>query len=431
MSAQASRAETPIGYIQLIRDNREFRLLWMGQVVSLLGDWFNLIASASLIALLTQSGTAVGGLFVVRMIAPFIMSPFAGVAADRYNRKRLLIMTDVIRGLTVLGFLFIRRPEDVWLVYALTGIQMGLSAFFFPTRNAILPDITVPKELGAANALSSVTWSVMLAFGAALGGLFSGTVGIYPAFIVDALTFFISGVIISRMLYTPPPEQKASEKTVSAALRQYIEGMKYLRQHLDILVMTLHKAANSLFVAGAYQVVQVALAEQYFPIGEGGGTSLGLIYGVVGIGTGVGPILVRKITGDRDRPMRIALMSSYVISAAGMLLASTVWNFPIVLLGSLLRGVGAGVMWVFSTQLLLQSVPGDVRGRIFSTEFMMFTLMSAISSGTTGWLLDGRFAVPQFLRWLALLTLIPAALWGLWIFFVDSTTEEKPAEAKE
>lgn len=426
-TANATQAENPAGYVELIRENREFRFLWMGQVVSLLGDWFNLIASASLIAMLTNSGTAIGGLFVVRMIAPFLVSPFAGVAADRYNRKWLLIGTDIIRGLTVLGFLFIRKPEDVWMVYALTGIQMSLSAFFFPTRNAILPDITVPRELGAANALASVTWSVMLAFGAALGGLFSGSVGVYPAFVVDALTFFVSGFIISRMIYTPPPEQSTSDKTVRAALRQYVDGLKYLRQHIDILVITLHKSANSLFVAGAYQVIQVTLAEQYFPIGEGGGISLGLMYGAVGIGTGIGPLIARRITGDREYPMKLALTSSYVISACGMLIASTVWSLPVVLLGGLLRGFGAGVMWVFSTQLLLEAVPGSVRGRVFSTEFMLFTLMSAISSGSTGWLLDGRFTPPEFLRVLAFLTLIPAILWGLWVFYGEGRVKQSPA----
>jgi MFS family permease len=155
-------AATPTGtslasYGQLVRHNADFRYLWFGQIISLLGDWFNLIASASLIATLTRSGLAVGGLFVVRMLAPFLVSPIAGVAADRYNRKYLLIGADLSRALVVFGFLLVRRPEHVWLLYTLTAIQLGLSGFFFPARNAILPDIVSPRELGAANALSSST----------------------------------------------------------------------------------------------------------------------------------------------------------------------------------------------------------------------------------------------------------------------------------
>jgi len=103
-----------MGYIELVRGNFNFRTLWMGQIISLLGDWFNLIASASLIATLTHSGLAIGGLFVVRMLAPFIVSPIAGVMIDRYDRKKLLIFSDIARGITVLGFLVVRTPEQVW-----------------------------------------------------------------------------------------------------------------------------------------------------------------------------------------------------------------------------------------------------------------------------------------------------------------------------
>lgn len=173
---EVTAAET-VGYVALVRGNRAFRQLWFGQIISLLGDWFNLIAAASLVAELTQSGLAVGGLFVVRMLAPFLMSPIAGVVADRYNRKRILVATDVSRAAVVLFFLLVREPGHVWLLYVLTAVQLGISGFFFPTRNAILPDLVSDRELGAANALSSATWSVMLALGAALGGLVSGTWG--------------------------------------------------------------------------------------------------------------------------------------------------------------------------------------------------------------------------------------------------------------
>ena len=141
MNATSSFTE----YVDLIRENRNFRYLWFGQVISLLGDWFNLIASATLIANITKSGLAVGGLFVVRMLAPFLIHPVAGVMADRYNRRNLLIYTDLSRALIVLGFLLIRNPGQVWLIYALTALQLGVSGIFFPTRSAILPDV-VPNE---------------------------------------------------------------------------------------------------------------------------------------------------------------------------------------------------------------------------------------------------------------------------------------------
>ena len=142
----------PVGYLDLVRTNQNFRFLWTGQVVSLLGDWFDLIASAALISELTRSGLAIGGLFVVRMLSPFLVSPLAGVLADRYNRKKLLIIADVLRGFIVLGFLTVRTPGQAWLLYVITAIQLAFSGLFFPARNAIIPDIVTHAELGAANA---------------------------------------------------------------------------------------------------------------------------------------------------------------------------------------------------------------------------------------------------------------------------------------
>lgn len=416
MSATPASHLVSTDYIHLIRENKRFRWLWFGQIISLLGDWFNLIASAALVATLTRSGVAIGGLFAVRMLAPFLVSPIAGVAADRYNRKTLLILADIARGITVFGFLLVRDAGDVWLVYALSGFQLALSGFFFPARNAILPDITTRSELGAANTISSATWSTMLAFGAALGGLAAGVWGIYPAFVIDGITFFLSAAFISQITYAHSPAL-THEKSVIAGLRQYLEGLRYFRRDLDILFISLHKAASSLLVGGAFQVIQVILAEQLYPYGEGGGISLGLLYAFVGIGTGLGPILARFFTQDRERQLRLALTASYLVSSSGLALAATLISFPVVLLGTLLRGVGTGIGWVFSTQLLLELTPDRVRGRVFASEFALFTLMNAAGVSAGGWLLDQGISIAAILWWMAGLTLLPGLLWGLWTRF--------------
>jgi MFS family permease len=406
--------DNPISYTALIRDNSNFRNLWLGQIVSLLGDWFNLIASAALIAELTNSGTAIGGLFVVRMLAPFLISPIAGVVADRYNRKLILIVTDVTRAVVVLGFLLVRSPEHVWWLYALTAVQLGISGFFFPTRNAILPDLVSQRELGAANAISSATWSTMLAFGAAVGGLVAGVWGNEPAFVVDALTFVASAYFISRIVYQPTHSLESSDKTVRGALRQYLDGLSYMRRHLDVLVIALHKPAIALLVTTGFQVIQVRIAEEIFVWGKGGGISLGIMYGVVGVGTGLGPIMARYFTGDRDRALRIAIIAGYLLSAVGLLIASPLSDFYTLQAGILLRGIGAGTVWVFSTQLLLQLVPNQVRGRVFATEFAIFTLMSAVAAGLTGPAMD-MMGIPALLVWMASLTVLPLILWMLWV----------------
>ncbi len=412
----AQQSERTGGYWQLIRGNRSFRYLWSGQVVSLTGDWFNLIASAALIATLTQSGTAVGGLFVVRMLAPFLVSPFAGVVADRYNRKAIVISTDVLRCFVVLGFLLVRSPEHVWLIYALTAIQSASQGFYFPAWNSILPDITQKHELGIANALSSATWSVMLAFGAALGGLVSGMVGVYPAFAIDAVTFLVSAMILLRMPYQPQLKS-SGDQSILAGLRQYLDGLDYLRRHIDTFSIAIHKGALGLLIIGFYQVIQVTIAEQYFPIGEGGSISLGLIYVMSGIGSGIGPILGRNWARDRDRQLRLMIALGYVCALLGFLISATLISFEVILFGALLRGIGGGLIWVLGTQLLLQIVPNQVRGRVFSTEFALYTLFAAVASGSTGLLIDTQLGIPGVLLLGCILLIIPITLWTLWIQF--------------
>lgn len=420
------------GYRNLVRYNPNFRMLWFGQIVSLLGDWFNLIASAALVSSLTGSGLAVGGLFVMRMLAPFLVSPFAGVAADRYNRRTLLIAADLGRGLVVLGFLLVREPGQIWLLYTLTVLQLGLSGFFFPARNAILPDIVARHELGAANALSASTWSVMLAFGAALGGLVAGQWGAYPAFAVDALTFFASAALIARIMYDRDPAPADGSASVRAALTAYFDGLRYLRQHADILVIAMHKAAVALIVNGAFDVLQVRLAEDVFVIGKEGGTGLGIMYAAAGVGTGIGPILARYLTGDDDRLQRRALVAGYALMVAGLAIQAPLVSFPVFLAGTLLRSAGGGITWVFSTQLLLQLLPDRVRGRVFSSEFALFTLMYAVSASTGGWLLETTSIGISGMLWLmAALIVVPGVLWGRWLANGHATSAAAPVTQRK
>lgn len=409
------------GYVTLVRHNRNFRYLWFGEIVSLLGDWFNLIASATLIGALTGSGVALGGLFVVRMLAPFLVSAFGGVIVDRYNRKAILIATDVIRGLVVLGFFFVRTAEDVPWLYLLTAIQLGISGLFFPARNAIFPDVVSRRELGAANALSSSTWSTMLALGTALGGFVAGSFGVYTAFAIDAFSFFLSAFLIVQLRYTPSTVPTGGEKSFGAALREYGEGLGYLRKNRDILAIVLQKSAVTFCFAAAYDVTAVAISQQVFVLGEGGGIGLGFIYATVGIGTGLGPILLRLFTGDRERALRVAIVISYLISASGMVLAALMVNsgfsFTLFLVGLFFRGFGGGSVWVFATQLALQNVADHVRGRVFSTEFALFSLTSAVAAGAAGWALEQPAIGYQAIVWiLPGLTLVPALLWGAWIW---------------
>src|SRR6266436_7265647 len=174
-----ARAERPpsVGYVELLRNNHAFRFLWLGQVVSQMGDWFDTIAVYTIALRLTGSSRSVALIMVARFLPTVVLGPGAGVIADRFSRRSIMIVADIMRAIVVLGFLFVRRPDQMWLVYVLTVFQLAFSTFFEPANSAAVPSIVSDDELLTANAISSVTWSVMLTLGAAIGGVVTGLFG--------------------------------------------------------------------------------------------------------------------------------------------------------------------------------------------------------------------------------------------------------------
>ena len=407
--------EAAVSYTDLLRNNRNFRFLWFGQIVSLLGDWFNLVASAALVGLLTQSGLAVGSLFVVRMLAPFLVSPIAGVAADRYNRKYILIAADLIRAAVVLGFLLVRDPGDVWLLYTLTALQMAMSGFFDPAHTSILPDIAKPRELGAVNALSSATWSVMLALGAALGGLFSGTFGMYPAFVLDTFTFLLSAALLAQIRMPAKLASAAADKTVAAAVRQYFDGLRYLRAHRDILVVALQKGHHG------------ALLGNRLPGYPGRDRPAGL-YRRRGRRHQPGPDVWphrRRLRpwphpgAQTDRRRSPVVERSDCIRLSHRHCRHYGDRAPLEP-GNGSSGLSRALYRQRHHLGLLNppappNGPDEVRGRVFASDFMFFYLGSALSSSVIGAALDTSLTISAIIWTMAAISIVPTVLWTLWV----------------
>ncbi len=382
-------------YIDLLKKNANYRNLWLGSVVSQLGDWFNLIASAELITSLTDSGVAVSSLFLARFLPLFLFSPIAGVLADRYSRKAIMIVADILRAATVISFLLIRSPDQLWMLYALTTLQFILSALFTPARSAVLANVVPKKDLVPANALDSLTWSTMLALGAFLGGVVAALFGARIAFIADAGTFLLSAFFIGRIMIKVPLE---TAKVEHNGFLDFVDGFRYLWSRPFIRVIALVKAGGSL-VWGAINVLEINFANEIFPldqiidggginVSDGGTATLGIIYVVSGIGTGLGPILVRKGLGDKLPRLMIGITLGFGLLAFGIGLLSVSQSLGVYLLATLIRTVGSGTIWVFSAAFLQMIVPDRFRGRVFAFEFAMLTLTQSISVFAGGYMQD-------------------------------------------
>lgn len=408
-------------YVDLLKQNRNYRYLWLGYVVSQAGDWFNLLASAALIATITSTGTALSYLFLARFLPQFLFSPFAGVFADRYDRRYVMIASDVLRGLTVLGFLLVREPSQIWLFYALTVVQFMLSALFIPARTAVLANVVRPEELVTANALDSLTWSTMLAVGAMLGGVATALFGVNTAFILDALTFALSAWLIAQVRL-PEMIKIKRQRGWRRGWAEMAGGWRYLRAEPVMLGLALVKAGGSL-VWGAINVLEVNYAEEIFPtmlsvgdsvIGGDGTVTLTIIYTLSGLGTGLGPLFVRRWLGDSIARLMAGITLGFTLLAVGLLglgLAPTLGVFAIF---TVVRTVGTGVLWVFSASLLQMVVPDEVRGRVFAFEFALLTLTQSISIYWAGFAQDSLgWTVPTVTLSMCGLGVVVLAVWLL------------------
>ena len=410
-------------YVTLLRRNTDYRLLWLGSVVSQLGDWFNLIGSASLVANLSGTGTAISYLFLARFLPLFLFSPVAGILADRYERRHVMIASDLLRAATVLAFLLIREPGQLWLLYVLTFTQFALSAIFTPARSAVLANVVHRNELVPANALDSLTWSTMLAFGALLGGIVAATLGIAQAFFLDAMTFLLSAVLISRIA---GPIRAERTDAPQGGFFEFLDGMRYLRKQTFILGVALVKAGGAL-AWGAINVLEITYATDVFQIEfsavgasfaaniDSSTAVLGVIYFVSGLGTGLGPLILRRWLGDAPIRQRWAISLGFGLMTLGLILLSFAPTLGFFSLATLIRTVGSGSIWVFSAALLQMVVPDQFRGRVFAFEFAALTLTQSLSILWAGFAQD---TLGLSVRQISFSMAIVAAVVGLsWLIF--------------
>jgi MFS family permease len=378
----------PAGYIELLRGNRSFRQVWLGQVVSQMGDWFDTIALYTIILNLTGSGRAIGLLMVARFLPSFLFGSLSGVVADRFSRRSIMIISDLLRAIVVLGFLFVRRADQLWIIYFLTVLQLGLSTFFEPAKTAAIPSLVSDRELVAANAISSVTWSVMLTMGAAIGGVVTGWFGTDVAFILDAMSYLLSAALIASVKVPKRPRGEKTKLSFKRALgiTETIDGARYVKRRPRVLALLLVKPAWGL--GGGILTLLAVFGEKIFPVGKSAATGIGVLFAARGIGTAVGPIVARRISGEGKYRMQVSIGIAFLIGGAFYIAFGAASSFVVALIVLGLAHTGGSILWVFSTVLLQREVQDNFRGRVFAAELALLTLTMAASNYITGELLD-------------------------------------------
>ena len=374
-------------YLELLRSNTHFRRLWLGAVASFLGDWFNTIALYVLVQRLTGSPLALGAVFITKMLPFALASPLAGLLTDRFDRRRLMIATDLLRAVVVLGFLAVDHASDLPLLYGLITLQVVLGAVFFPARMASIPNITTPNQLAAANVLSAATWSVLLAVGAALGGLVTDWLGVRAVFVLDSLSYCVSAIFIYHTVIPQETDPPAPGSQLAAAVRDIADGWRQMIRRPEIGRIAVAKAAWSLGGGGLVFMLAM-LGERLMPAAPAVG--IGVLYSVRGIGTGVGPVLARRLVPDERRWPRIIGLGVAATGVGYLAVAAGAWDWWWVALLVGLAHAPSGVNWVFSSVLLQRRTEDRLRGRVLSTQFLLLTLADTLSILVAALLLELR-----------------------------------------
>jgi len=385
---QSRECEPTIGYGELLRGNRSFRFLWLGQVVSQMGDWFDTIAVYTIALRLTGSSRSVALIMVARFLPSVVMGPLSGVVADRFSRRSIMITADLLRAVVVLGFLFVRRPDQMWLVYVLTVMQLAFSAFFEPAKTAAIPSIVSDRELLPANTIASVTWSAMLTLGAAIGGVVAGAFGTDVAFVLDSLTFVASALLIMSVKLPRRPASLKAKLTAGKALgiTDTIEGARYVKHRPRVLAYLMVK--TSWGMGGGILTLLAVFGERVFPVAGKAATGIGVLFTARGIGTAVGPMFARRWAGETRKQMQNAIGIAFMIGGTFYIAFGVSRSFTLALLFLAIAHCGGSILWVFSTVLLQREVEDKFRGRVFAAELALLTLTMAASNYLVGELMD-------------------------------------------
>jgi predicted MFS family arabinose efflux permease len=406
-------------YWRLLRDNRNYRLLWLAQIVSELGDWFYSLSVYGLLLDLTGNRAQAVGLAVVLQVLPHtLVAPATGVINDRISRRRIMILADVARFVIVLCMLVVRTPEMVWLVYPLLCFETIGAAFFEPAHSSVIPNIVPPEDVLPANALASMTWSFCLAAGASLGGLAAVLLGRDAVFAINAFSFLGSAWLIARMRFDEP-HTVAHGPLRARDLVDFspvVEGVRYIRADRRLFATVFVKGGIGLL--GANNVLLPILGQREFPLQFAGldsaaGATLGmsLLMGARGAGALIGPLIGNRLAGDRHSRLRAGILFGFAAGAAGYLLLGFSHSLAIAVASVMLAHGGSSTNWVFSTTLLQVYTADRFRGRVFAADFGLCTLALSASSYLAGFAIDWGVSARTVAMAIGVVMLTPALAW--------------------
>jgi hypothetical protein len=365
--------------------------LWWGQVISELGNWFNFIAALGLVRVVSDKAPEVTTIILLCRLVPFtLFAPLAGAFVDRRSRRTVMIATDLARVTVALGFLFVRRPDDLWIAYTCTVLLSLFSTFFEAAKNAAVPNITGERDLLAGNALMFSSRFLLMSLGAALGGFTAANVGYEAAFIVNALSFLASAYSIwliadreTRQILTSNDQRR--NKSYISDIR---EGWLYIVSHSAVAAIL---GINILWATGggSINLISDRLGGIVFAGDHGisADSAVAAFYFAAGMGLFVGMMIARRVGFHFEMAGRTAAFIGWSLLIQGVLFAF-IGLMPGLLLACVLLFISRvllGAEFAVQETLLMRLVPDYLRGRVSTTDRATELLVWSFSTGVAGW----------------------------------------------
>ena len=387
----------------LLVRNREFRRLFLASVVSLAGDWFSFVAVASLVTELTGRPGAAAFIYAATVLPVFVASPIAGMVADRFDRRRTLVIADLTRVPVALTLCLAAYWHSTGLAVAAVIVLAIGASFSDPIASAATPNLVAPEDLATAQALMGAVWGSMLMVGAGIGGVVAELFGRQTAFVIDALSFVGSAWLIAGIR---APMQRGEVET-TGSIR---EAIQFIRETPIVLRLIFAKVGVS--AANGIVGLLPAFALRRFaqsPI------ATGLLFAARGLGAMLGPMLARAAIGATPTVRALVIVCgistlSYAIAYASFTL---VYAFSIALVLVVIAHLGGGAQWSLSTYGLQRETPDHVRGRVMALDYGLATLSIGASAIVAGLVADRIGEAPTTL-WLCGAGIVYGVGWLAW-----------------
>jgi len=363
--------------------NRDFRLLFAGRSVSLLGDGAFLVALAWQAYTLSNAPTALSLLGISMTVPLIVLLLFGGVASDRYDRRRVMLLADAARAvlLALLALLAASGTLRLWHMMVIVAIYGGAQAFFDPASDAILPEILPASQLGEANALEQIARPLTLRLaGPALGGVLIGVLGLGAAFLADSMTFLLSAAALWSMSLRPSAalHRAGAPSSETSTGRQLLEGWSYVRRHVWLWGTFASAGVAYLLFMGPAEVLLPFMVKHEL---KGSGVELGLVLGAGGLGS-VACALVMLHSGLPSRSITFiyVVWTLATVAVAGYGLATAMWQLMLASLAFNLLETAGTIVWSTMKQ---RRVPGDLLGRVSSLDWLISIGLLPVSFALT------------------------------------------------